>query len=256
MSLSVSTAWAETAAFAKRKSRPLFAIAFVLLSLPAAILQAMAPVTAPGRLPEAGLWLLFVPVVLAASLIGALAISRLALRPGEGARAALGAGLRAFLRLLGAVLLVGFAGAMLAMAAVLLTAIIAAPFFSALPAIALFALLLFFWVRLILLTPAAAVEPIGPAQLLLRSWALSAGNFWRLLAFLVVAAIVSLVALMAAGAVGGIAVRLAVGQPQPGTLVMVLVFLVSALLQAAISGLFTAFVARLYAQLADDRPAG
>jgi len=32
--------------------------------------------------------------------------------------------------------------------------------------------------------------------------------------------------------------------------------LVSALLQAAVSGLFTAFVARLYAQLAGDNPAG
>jgi hypothetical protein len=256
MSLSVSTAWNETAAFARREARLLFPIAFLLLSLPAAILQAMAPVTAPGRLPEPGLWLLFVPAVLASSLIGALAISRLALRPGEGAGAALTAGLRTLLRLLGAVLLVGFAGAMLTMAAVLLAAIIAAPVFSASSAIALLALILFFWVRLMLLTPAAAVEPLGPAQLIMRSWALTAGNFWRLLGFLLVAAIVSLVALMAAGAVGGIAVRLAVGQPQPGTLAMVLVFLVSALLQAAISGLFTAFVARLYAQMADERPAG
>ena len=256
MSLSVSTAWKETTAVVRREARLVFPIAFLLLSLPAAILQLVAPVTAPGRLPEPGLWLLFLPVLLAASLIGALAISRLALHPGEGARVALSAGLRGFVPLLGAALLIGFAVALLAMTAILLAALIAAPAFSASILLALVALLIFFWVRLMLLTPAAAVEPIGPADLIRRSWALTAGNFWRLLGFLLVAAIVSLVALMAAGAVGGIAVRLAVGQPQPGTLAMVLVFLVSTLLQAAISGLFTAFVARLYAQLAEDRPPG
>jgi hypothetical protein len=83
MSLSVGTAWNETAAFAKREARFLFPIAFFLHSLPAAILQLIAPVTAPGRLPEAGPWLLFVPAVPAASLIGALANCRLALRSAD-----------------------------------------------------------------------------------------------------------------------------------------------------------------------------
>jgi hypothetical protein len=256
MSLSVSTAWDETAALAKRGAWRLFPIAFFLLSLPAAILRLIAPVTAPGRLPEAGPWLLFVPIVPAASLIGALAISRLALRPGEGAGAALAIGLRRFASLLGAALLVGLAGAVLTIAAILLAAVIAAPMLSALAVLALLALLVFFWVRLILLTPAAAVEPIGPAALIRRSWALTAGNVWRLLGFLLAVAILSLVTLMAAGFVGGIAIRLAAGQPQPGSLALILVLLVSALLQAAVSGLFTAFVARLYAHLAGDGPAG
>jgi hypothetical protein len=202
------------------------------------------------------LWLLFVPIVPVASLIGALAISRLALRPGEGAGAALAAGLRRFAPLFGAALLVGCAGAVLAIAAILLAAAIAAPMLSAVPVLAMLALLVFFWVRLMLLTPAAAVEPIGPIALIRRSWALSAGNVWRLLGFLLAVAILSLVTLMAAGLVGGIAIRLAAGQPQPGSLALVLVLLVSALLQAAVSGLFTAFVARLYAQLAGDGPAG
>jgi hypothetical protein len=254
MSLSATIAWDETAALAKREARRIFPIAFLLLSLPAAILQLIAPVTAPGRLPEAGLWLLFVPVTLVANLIGALAISRLALHPGEGAATALAAGARRFPPLLGAALIVLFAGAVLLMAAVLLVAIIALPILPTLAALAPLALFVFLWVRLMLLTPTAAVEPIGPTQLVLRSWALTAGNFWRLLGFLLAAAILSLVALMAAGAVGGIAVRLAGGQPQPGTLALVLVLLVSALLQAAIGGLFTTFLARLYAQAAEARP--
>src|SRR5580765_4017813 len=131
MRLSVSTAWDETAALAKRKAWRLFLIAFSLLSLPAAILRLIAPVTAPGHLPEAGSWLLLVPIVTVASLIGAVAISRLALRPGEGAAAALAAGLRRCAPLLGAALLVGFAGAALTIAAILLAAAIAAPMLSA-----------------------------------------------------------------------------------------------------------------------------
>jgi len=255
MSLSVGTAWDETAAFAKREAWRLFPIAFFLHSLPAAILRLVAPVTAPGRVPEGGWWPLFVPVVAIASLIGALAISRLALRPGEKAGAAVAVGLRRLVPLLGAALLVGLAGAALAVAAMLLARAIAAPLLSAMPLLALVALLVFFWLRLMLLTPAAAVEPLGPVALIRRSWALTAGNVWPLLGALLVVAILSLAVLMAAGAVGGIAVRLAAGQPQPGSLALVLVLLVSALLQALVSGLFTAFVARLYAQLAGDSPA-
>jgi len=256
MSLSVGTAWDETAAFARRQAWRLFPIAFFLHALPAAMLRLAAPVTAPGHVPESGLWLLFVPVVAIVGLIGALAISRLALRSGESIGAAFAVGLRRLVPLLGAALLVGLSGAALAVAAILLARAIAAPMLSAILLLALFALLVFFWIRLMLLTPAAAVEPIGPVALIRRSWALTAGNVWLLLGFLLIVAILSLVVLIAAGAVGGIAIRLAAGQPQPGTLALVLVLLVSAVLQALVSGLFTAFVARLYAQLAGDDPAG
>jgi len=83
-------------------------------------------------------------------------------------------------------------------------------------------------------------------------WALTAGQFRPLLVLLLAAVLASVAALMAAGAVGGVAARLAAGQPQPGLLALLLVLLVSALLQAAIGGLFTILLARLYAQLADD----
>src|SRR4051812_25455071 len=123
MSLSVGTAWDETAAIARRRAWPLFALAFFLHSLPAAILRLIVPVTGPvtgpGRLPPAGPWLLLAPVVALLSLVGALAISRLALRPGEGAGAALAAGLRRFPPLLGAALLVGLAGTVAAIVATL-----------------------------------------------------------------------------------------------------------------------------------------
>ena len=82
MSLSLGTAWNETVALARIKSRFVFPVALLLLSFPPAFLQLVAPVTAPGHLPEPGLWLLFVPLTIAANLIGALALSRLALADG------------------------------------------------------------------------------------------------------------------------------------------------------------------------------
>jgi len=106
------------------------------------------------------------------------------------------------------------------------------------------------WVRLILMTPAAAVEPIGPIAMIARSWRLTAGHFWKLLGFLLLIIVVGLVTLMAVGAVFGILIALIVGTPEPGNLAMFLISLVSALVQAVVSGIVTAFIARIYAQLA------
>jgi hypothetical protein len=246
MSLSLSDAWDETAAVAKARAPLLFGLAFLLMALPSAILQALAPVTAPGRLPQPGPWLLLVPVVLIASLIGGLGICRVALRADEGPSTALGAGLRRLLPLLGAASGVGIVAVAALAVSLPLAAMLAFPWLLSVPLV----LLAFCWVRLILLTPVAAAEPLGPLALLRRTWALTAGQFLALLSFLLVAALLSLAALFAAGALGGVGVRLATGEPQPGLLPFLLVLFVSAVLQAAIAGLFTAFLARLYAQLA------
>ena len=129
---------------------------------------------------------------------------------------------------------------------------IAAPLLSLFLLLLLLAAAVFFWARLVLLTPVAALERMGSIRLIRRSWALSAGNVVKLIGVLLGAAITSLLALMVAGAAGGVAARLG-PQPQPGLIAMLLVSLVSALLQAAIGGLVTIFLARLYAQLAAGR---
>jgi hypothetical protein len=261
MNLSISTAWDETAAFARRAARLWFPIAFVLLSLPAAIVRAIAPAAGPGGLPRAGLWLLGVPVLFVASLVGALAISHLALHPGASGGGALRAGRKRFVPLLCAALLVGLGGALLTLPLLLFISGMAAyagdsPIVAWLGLLALIWLLivLFFWVRLMLLTPAASAEPIGSIALILRSWDLTRGHFWRLLGFVLTVTIVSLVVLAAIGAIGGILVTLAAGRSEPGNGAMLLILLGSALLQALISGLFTIFVARIYAQLAEPHP--
>jgi hypothetical protein len=256
--LSITAAWEETAVFVKREARLLFPIAFLLLSLPAAILQAMMPVTEPGRMPEPGLWLGFLPVLLVGSLIGTLAVSYLALRPGASVGEALQIGLRRFLPLLGAVLLIGCGAALIMVPLIMIVGVIAAagggtavpPAFAVLLVLIMVPLYLFVWVRLILMTPAAAVERIGPIGLIRRSWELTAGHFWRLLGFFLLILIVSVVMLGAVAAVFGILIALIVGPPQPGNLAMFLISLVSALVQAVVSAVLTAFIARIYAQLA------
>ncbi len=252
MKLSISAAWDETASFARREARLLFPIAFLLLSLPAAIVRAIAPVAGAGDLPRAGLWLASLPILLCVSLIGALAISALALGHAAGAGAAFRLAAGRFVALLGAAVVVALGGALLAVAVFLLAGLIAATAsaYAALPVLAVLPVYLFFWVRLMLMTPAACAEAIGPIALIRRSWQLTRGHFWRLLGFVLTVTIVSLVVLASVGAIGGILITLAAGRPEPGNSAMLLILIGAALIQAGISGLFTVFVARIYAQLA------
>jgi len=256
MSLSLGTAWNETAALARRRWLFVFPVAFLLLSLPAAILQLLAPVTAPGHLPEPGWWLLLVPAPFATSLIGALAISRSALTGGESVGTTLAASLKRFFPLFGAALLIGTGAGALTLAAALLAPAFPTPILWLPLLLALSVMLVFFWARLLLLTSTASVESAGPIRLIRRAWALGGGHASTLISVLIVVSIASLLALLVAGAVGGIIARLGPDLPQPDALAMLLVLIVSAMMQAVIGGLFTVFLARLYAQLAVENPVG
>ena len=87
--LSITTAWNETAAFVQREARLLFPIAFLLIALPGAMLQALMPAAGArpaARSPAPGS--LLIPVLILASMIGKLAISYLALGRHLGRRGA------------------------------------------------------------------------------------------------------------------------------------------------------------------------
>lgn len=252
MSLSIGTAWNETVALARRKAGFVFPVAFLLLSLPPAILQLVAPSTALGHLPDPGLWLLFVPLMILANLIGALVLSGLALAERENGGALLAAALAGFLPLLGACGIIAFGAAALAIAAVQVAALVANPAVSLLILMFLLAATVFGWARLVLLTPAAVRERVGSIRLIRRSWSLTAGNVARFVAVFLGAAFASVLALALAAGVGGVAARLG-PQPQSGMVAMLLALLVSVLLQAAIGALLTIFIARLYTQLAASR---
>lgn len=257
-SLSITNAWNETAAFMGREGRLVLPVGFMLIALPGAIVQAATPATAPNELPEPGLWLALVPFALAATVIGNLAISVLALRPGISVGEAIQRGARRFLPVIGAALLIGLAS-MLAMAPVVLLAAGAAaalgnPALAAIPALLLIPLLIFLWTRLLLVNPAGAVETGGPVAILKRSWALTAGRFWQLFGFLVLLLIVALVASGAVGAVGGTLIALAFGPVRPDSLSFYLTLILSTIVQAVLASIFAVMVARIYAQLAPADP--
>lgn len=257
--LSITTAWNETVAFVKREGRLLFPIAFLLIALPGALLQvAMPTAPAPGTPPEAGPWLLMFPVAIVASLIGTIAICFLALRPGASVGEALQTGLRRFLILFAAALLIGVAAMILALPLILLVgasiaqgspngAMAAGAVLIALVLLCVYA---FFWVRLMLMTAVAAVEPGGPIALLSRSWTLTRGHFWKLLGFILLVLVAAIVIMFAVSILGGILVFLVAGRPDPDSLAMFLLLLLSALLQAILSTFFATLTARIYAQLA------
>lgn len=256
--LSITDAWNETASFMGREGRLALPVGFMLIALPGAIVQAATPAAQPNQLPEPGPWLALVPFALVVTLIGNLAISVLALRPGISVGEALQQGARRFLPVLGAALLVGL-GSMAALLPVVLLAAgfavaLGIPALAALPALLVIPLLIFLWTRLLLANPIGAVETGGPVTILKRSWSLTAGHFWQLLGFLILLLIVAVVASGAVAAVGGTVIALAFGPPQPDSLSFYLLLILSTLIQAGLATVFGVMVARIYAQLAPPDP--
>lgn len=252
--LSITTAWNETAAFVAREAQLVLPIGFLLLALPGAVLQMLMPTPVPGELPEAGAWMAAIPVVVVISLVGTIAVTLLALRPGTSVGEALQHGLRRLIPIFLAIVIVGLAASVLMVPLMMLFGGVAVaagnPAIAALAVLVVLPAALFLWARLSMMTPVAAAEPIGPIAIIQRSWALSRGHFWKLFGFLVLLVIAAMVISMAIGALVGILVFLIAGAPTPGSVGSYLMLIVSALVQAVVSTVFAVMIARVYAQLA------
>lgn len=261
--LSITQAWNETAEFVKREARLLFPVAFLLVALPGAIVQLFAPPALPGSLPEPGMWMLLMPVTVVVAMIGTIALSYLALRPGASVGEALQVGARRFIFLLAASLLVGLGMLLVLVPLVALAgglAFAGGPASGAAGAAVMLMLFLFMlaaialWVRLVMMTPVAAVERAGPIAMIRRSWELTRGHFWRLLGFVLLVLVAALVVMLVIGSIAGIVVVLIAGRPEPLTLPAILLGLVGAAVQAVFSMIFATLIARIYAQLSGGGP--
>lgn len=258
VNLSITTAWNETTSFVQREARLLFPIAFLLIALPGGLLQMVLPVSVPGQPPEFGVWLLLVPVAVIAGMIGTIAISHLAVRPGASVGEALEVGARRFIMLFAASLLIGLAVAA-AMLPVLFLVGSGAVMGGAPPAamvglVGLFAIVFLvaavaFWVRLMLMTAVTAAENAGPIGIITRSWELTRGHFWKLLGFALLVLVVFMVVSLVVGAIGGIVIVLLAGAPAPGSFAAFLIMLVGALVNMVMTVYFTALLVRIYVQL-------
>ena len=255
--LSITQAWNETAAFVAREARLLFPIAFLLVALPGAVVQLMVPEMARGQWPEPGAWMLVAVLAGVGSLVGNIAIAFLALSPGASVAEALQRGLRRFLYLFAAAMLVALA---FALVMVPLVIIVGAGTLQAggsdnLEGAALLVVLLMvviglaIWPRLVLMTPIAAAESVGPVKIVTRSWALTRGHFWRLLGFLLLLLIAAAVVMMAVSAVFGIFLFMLAGPPEPGTSSAYVMAAFTAILQSIFAMVAVTLVARLYVQL-------
>lgn len=256
--LSITTAWNETAPFVKRQFGLLFLIAFGLVALPTIILQAAMPAAPPGQPPEGGSWMLLVIPVIVLGVVGSLTITTLALARASDAREAFLHALRRFAPVLLATLLLGLAAALVALPVAVILVLLAGTGAGGLVLVTLAIVLafVFVWVRMMLLNPVGAVEPIGPVAILRRSWMLTAGRFWKLLGFLVVMVILFVVVTFAVSAVLGSVIILLAGQPQDGNLTQVLLLLLNGLLNAGFSVFLTVMIARIYAQLTGEGISG
>jgi hypothetical protein len=268
--LSISTAWDETVAFVRREGRLLFPIAFMLVALPVALMQAFTPAPpAPDQPPPAGLWLLLLPLSVAVSMVGNLAISLLALRPGTSVGESISQGARRFLPLFGALVLLAIGGGLLIfLLAFVVVAIVpgaaagaagGVPNPAAAAAILLvlalmLPLVIYFSARLLPMTPLAAVERVGSIGIIARAWALTRGHALKLAGFILLVGIVYLVGAGAIQAVAGILIALAAGPAEPGSLSALLLIIVMAGVNTLFGPYLTSLIARIYAQLAPSDP--
>jgi hypothetical protein len=256
--LSISTAWNETAELLRREGGLLYLIAFALISLPAAAYQFLNPQPLPPQGDGPGWMVLLVIPVLLANIIGSLTITILALGRENVVGRAIGLAARRTLPLLGAALIAGIGFAIVCIPFILI-GVASWPGHKGLASLAILvvaAIALVFWAKLLVTTPVAAAEDAGPLTILKRSWKLTAGHFPRLLGFVALAIVLYMVVTLLVMSVGGLLVLALAGQPEPGSMSILLILLIGALVDTALFLCFAILVARIYVQLAGGSASG
>jgi hypothetical protein len=252
--VSLSRAWEDTLSVLARDGRLFLAVALALFVLPGLILNVSMPPLEPGQLPPVGAWMIVAVIAVLVSLVGQLAVIRLAMEPHVAVGEAISHALARLLPYIAAMLmwtvplllvgsaLYGFLEENQSHPSVA----------AALTLIILCFVGAFIAVRLMLSSAVASAEPIGPLAILRRSWSLSSGNWWRLFAFLMLFAIGALCLLWAIDSVAGLLVRMVVEDSGPRSLGGLIISIISQLVSALLSVGFFVMLARIYVQRADQ----
>lgn len=252
--MSISRAWDESREVLRRDGSPIAAVALALMVLPGTINDMVQPPAPAGQMPEPGWWSIVALAALLIGVVGQLAVVQIALGRRQSVGQAIAHGGRRTLPFLGATLLW-----------VLPFVLLLAPFVRQLQANAenppqglvllLFVMtiaFLFLAVRLVLTTPVASAEPIGPVAILKKSWKLSSGRWWKLFGFLVLFFIAALIAMTAVTSVVGVLVGLAEGPPEQWSIGALVLALTAQLLSAVLTVLLVCLLTRIYVQLAAE----
>ena len=244
--LSISQAWDESRAVLARDGKLIGAVALALFVLPGIVLDLFMPEAPAGQFPPAGPWMAVAAVAILISLVGQLAIIRLAMGPHLTVGEAISHGARRLLPYLAAALLWVVP---LCLVIGLLFASAGSdpehPSAAAALGLVLAGLIgIYLAVRFLMMSAVASAEGSGSLALRRRSWDISGGNWWRLLGF----AIGAIVLLWAVGAVTGLLAQLAFGSIARMTAGGLIVIIVSQLISALVSLTFFVMLARLYTQ--------
>jgi len=258
--LSISRAWDETKAVLARDGKLVTSVALALIVLPAMIFDLIAPPTQlSGEEPPS--WVRLVSMIVALiGIAGQVAIIRLALQPPILVKDAIEHGFKRLLPAFAALILFGFVCALLLMPVFLgiagteslqAAASGAVPPEVARALLVVMALFVIIGARFQLIMPIASAEPIGPIKMLKRSWQLSKGHYWRLLAFVILTLVLALIVVLYIGTIlGGSLVSAAFGQIDQFSVGALIAGLISGVAQAAFSVVISVMLARIYVQLA------
>ena len=254
--LRISRAWDATLAVLKRDARLLAPVALAFMVVPATLYALAVPAPTPGQMPKSGIGGLLYVVLMIVALLGQMAIIRLAIGPVTSVGEAIRHALRRAPAVIGAGLI--FALPVALVLTPILLPIMATPNRPPpLPSLLLVIasiVVLGVWIRLILATAAGVAEPIGPVAIIKRSWALTRGNFWKLLGSLIAFGIVAWIVILAVQWVIGAVLIVALGKPEPWSVAALLLALIGAITQTIASVVFAVLLARIYLDLAGAQP--
>ena len=261
--LSISKAWDEASAFLGREMRLVIPVALAVFVIPSTVIQWIEPRGAlePSTDPATS-FLLFL-LALLITIIGQLTITVLAIGWRGSVGEALALGFRRVWGVLMALLLVFLpfvtiaaiaAGTAMVSAGLTDPATLTAEAVAESPEVltvlfVMFLAVLALWAKLFPMSGVAVSEGAAPLKLLGRSWSLSKGNFWRLVATVLLLLIASTVLSVAVTYAGGPIITLAFGQLEPFSSSALLIALLSALASAAVSVVGATLVGRVYVQL-------
>ena len=255
--LSISRAWEETRALLARDGKLFASVALAMIALPVTITGLINPSgMASMRDP---VWIDIVMVICSLIVLsGQLALIRLALPPSTTVGAAIQHGLVRMPVYLASAILIALVLLLAALPLVVILAALGAPTDEAqlvqspiflLVCFVYLLFLCFIAVRMIMGSPAASAEPIGPIAIVRRSWDMTAGHWWRLFAFLILFLVGAGILLIAVSTVAGTVISLFLGPLDPLSASALITSMIEAIFQAAVSVIFAMMLARIYAQL-------
>lgn len=258
--LSISRAWEEAKASIAVDGKLMLIVAAALVALPEIIGSVILPESTRTETTLGSTVVLLVTSIL--TLVGQLAIIRLAVAPAVSVGEAIAHGARRMPIYLvaGILLTIAFVLALIPFALILYAsgvpldpanelATVASPVTMVL-ALLYLALLIFVCVRMLMASPVASEETAGPVEILRRSWDLTSGHWWRLFAFLIIFFIGAGIAIAAVNWVVSFVAVMLFGPIEPMSASALVVALVDACVNAAVTVLLAVMLARIYLQLA------